>query len=48
MDFLNAMGGTAGSFFGAVIPFLFVLTVVVFVHEMGHFLVGRRWHRRGT
>lgn len=41
MDFLNAMGGTAGSFFGAVIPFLFVLTVVVFVHEMGHFLVGR-------
>ena len=41
MDFLNAMGGTAGGFFGAVIPFLFVLTVVVFVHEMGHFLVGR-------
>ncbi len=41
MDFLNAMGGTAGSFFGSVIPFLFVLTVVVFVHEMGHFLVGR-------
>jgi regulator of sigma E protease len=41
MDFLNAMGGTAGSFFGALIPFLFVLTVVVFVHEMGHFLVGR-------
>ncbi|MFC3725849.1 RIP metalloprotease RseP [Neoaquamicrobium sediminum] len=24
-----------------VIPFLFVLTVVVFVHEMGHYLVGR-------
>ena len=24
-----------------LIPFLFVLTVVVFVHEMGHFLVGR-------
>ena len=22
-------------------PFLFVLTVVVFVHEMGHYLVGR-------
>lgn len=41
MDFLNAMGGTAGGFFGALIPFLFVLTVVVFVHEMGHFLVGR-------
>ena len=27
-------------FFG-VIPFLFVLTVVVFVYEMGHDLVGR-------
>ena len=25
----------------AIIPFLFVLTVVVFVHEMGHYLVGR-------
>ncbi len=24
-----------------IIPFLFVLTVVVFFHEMGHFLVGR-------
>jgi len=41
MDFLSAMGGTASGFFGAVIPFLIVLTVVVFVHEMGHFLVGR-------
>lgn len=26
---------------GYVIPFLFVLTIVVFVHEMGHFLVAR-------
>ena len=26
---------------GYVVPFLFVLTVVVFFHEMGHFLVGR-------
>lgn len=41
MDFLNAMGGTATGFFGAVIPFLIVLSIVVFVHEMGHFLVGR-------
>lgn len=41
MDFLNAMGGTAAGFFGAVIPFLIVLTIVVFVHELGHFLVGR-------
>jgi regulator of sigma E protease len=26
---------------GYIVPFLFVLTVVVFVHEMGHYLVGR-------
>jgi regulator of sigma E protease len=26
---------------GTIVPFLFVLTVVVFVHEMGHYLVGR-------
>lgn len=31
-----------GSFLiGTILPFLFVLTVVVFVHEMGHYLVGR-------
>ncbi|GJD30783.1 Metalloprotease MmpA [Methylobacterium adhaesivum] len=41
MDFLTAMGGTAAGFFGNAIPFLIVLSVVVFVHEMGHFLVGR-------
>ncbi len=26
---------------GTIAPFLFVLTIVVFVHEMGHYLVGR-------
>ena len=31
----------AGSVFGYLIPFLFVLTIVVFFHELGHFLVGR-------
>ncbi|HJO96416.1 MAG TPA: site-2 protease family protein, partial [Rhodospirillales bacterium] len=25
-----------------IIPFLFILTVLVFVHEMGHFWVARR------
>lgn len=30
-----------GSVFGYLIPFLFVLTIVVFFHELGHFLVGR-------
>ena len=29
------------SVLNTIVPFLFVLTVVVFVHEMGHFLVGR-------
>lgn len=41
MEFLSAIGGATTSLLGYVIPFLFVLTVVVFVHEMGHFLVGR-------
>ena len=39
MDFLTATGGTL---IGTVIPFLVVLTVVVFVHELGHFWVARR------
>jgi len=30
-----------GNFLGYLGPFLFVLALVVFVHEMGHFLVGR-------
>jgi regulator of sigma E protease len=41
MEFFGMMGGAAGSLLGYVIPFLLVLTVVVFVHELGHFLVGR-------
>src|SRR6202795_4713047 len=35
---LNALGGGV---LGYVIPFLFVLTIVVFFHELGHFLVAR-------
>jgi regulator of sigma E protease len=31
------------NFFSVLLPFLFVLTVVVFVHELGHFLVAR-WY----
>lgn len=30
-----------GILIGTILPFLVVLTVVVFVHEMGHYLVGR-------
>lgn len=35
------MFGLNGFLLGTIVPFLFVLTVVVFVHEMGHYLVGR-------
>ena len=42
MDFLSDIWGFGGSFFGYALPFLFVLTVVVFFHELGHFWVARR------
>jgi regulator of sigma E protease len=32
---------TDGLLLGKILPFLIVLTIVVFVHEMGHYLVGR-------
>ena len=38
---LSLISATGSLFVGTIIPFLFVLTVVVFVHEMGHYLVGR-------
>jgi regulator of sigma E protease len=37
----SAIFSTEGILLGTLVPFLFVLTVVVFVHEMGHYLVGR-------
>ncbi|MEQ9246778.1 MAG: RIP metalloprotease RseP, partial [Nitratireductor sp.] len=40
IDFLASIFSTNGLLVGTIIPFLFVLTVVVFVHEMGHYLVG--------
>ena len=30
--------------FGYIIPFLIVLTIVVFFHELGHYLVAR-WNK---
>jgi regulator of sigma E protease len=42
MEFLTSVWGWAGSFLGYALPFLFVLTVVVFFHELGHFWVARR------
>src|SRR6195952_165032 len=39
--FLHSFNTLGHGFIGYVIPFLIVLTIVVFVHEMGHFLVAR-------
>src|SRR5215218_10422788 len=41
MDFISTIGGATGSLFLTLISFLVVLTVVVFIHEFGHFWVGR-------
>lgn len=38
---MSAIFSTDGLLIGTILPFLFVLTVVVFIHEMGHYLVGR-------
>jgi regulator of sigma E protease len=39
--FLHSFNTLGHGFIGYVIPFLFVLTIVVFFHELGHFLVAR-------
>jgi regulator of sigma E protease len=41
MDTLVQLSGFGDTFLGYLLPFLFVLTAVVFVHELGHFLVAR-------
>ncbi len=41
MDVLSTFTGGVGQFLFGLAAFLFVLTIVVFVHEMGHFLVAR-------
>ncbi len=38
VEWLGSLGSTA---LGYIVPFLFVLTIVVFFHELGHFLVAR-------
>src|SRR6202044_3779127 len=38
LSHLHMLGGGV---VGYIIPFLFVLSLVVFFHELGHFLVGR-------
>jgi regulator of sigma E protease len=41
MDFLAGISDWGGWLVGYLVPFLFVLTIVVFFHELGHFLVAR-------
>lgn len=38
---MDALVWTYSLLIGTIVPFLIVLTIVVFVHEMGHYLVGR-------
>ncbi len=40
-EILAGLFGGDSLLIGTILPFLVVLTVVVFVHEMGHYLVGR-------
>src|SRR5262245_44562977 len=39
--FLNSFNTLSHGLIGYIVPFLFVLTIVVFFHELGHFLVAR-------
>jgi regulator of sigma E protease len=39
--FLHSFNTLSHGFIGYIVPFLFVLTIVVFFHELGHFLVAR-------
>src|ERR1700754_1195048 len=40
-DFLAGINALGGGVAGYLVPFLFVLTLVVFFHELGHFLIAR-------
>jgi len=39
--FIHSFNTLSHGFVGYIIPFLFVLTIVVFFHELGHFMVAR-------
>ncbi|HVV80166.1 MAG TPA: RIP metalloprotease RseP [Pseudolabrys sp.] len=40
-DVIGSLSTFGGGLMGYLIPFLFVLTLVVFFHELGHFLIAR-------
>src|SRR5512147_2650592 len=41
LDIMGSLSAFGGGLVGYLVPFLFVLTIVVFFHELGHFLVAR-------
>ena len=41
MDLLSGLINYGGTTLTYVLPFLFVLTIIVFFHELGHFMVAR-------
>ena len=43
LEILSSVGAWGSGILYAVLGFLFVLTIVVFFHELGHFLVAR-WY----
>ena len=42
LEIMTGLSAFGGGLVGYLVPFLFVLTIVVFFHEFGHFLVARR------
>src|ERR1044072_3032233 len=40
-DIFGGLSALGGGVVGYLVPFLFVLTLVVFFHELGHFLIAR-------
>lgn len=42
MNLIASLGGGVGAVLTALVAFLFILTIVVFFHEFGHFWVARR------
>src|SRR5260221_9881184 len=40
-NLLSSLGALGGNFTNLVVPVLFTLTIIVFFHELGHFLVAR-------
>jgi regulator of sigma E protease len=44
LSIFDSLGAFGGGILGYILPFLFVLTIVVFFHELGHFLIAR-WCR---